>query len=67
MSADERASGGYELHYVLNCPCGETLTGDTEDELVEDTFAHLRAQHPDRADGYQREHILMMAQRLVKG
>ena len=53
-----------EFHYVLRCPCGETLTGDTEDDIVEVSFAHLRAKHPDME--YEREHILFMAQRLVK-
>ena len=53
-----------EFHYVLRCPCGETLTGDTEDEIVETSFAHLREKHPDME--YEREHILFMAQRLVK-
>jgi hypothetical protein len=55
-----------ELHYVLDCPCGEVLTGLTEDEIVEVSFAHLREQHPDMADAYEREHILFMARRLVR-
>jgi hypothetical protein len=56
-----------QFHWVLTCPCGETLTGDTEDEIVEVAFAHLRAEHPDMADAYERDHVLFMAQRLVKG
>jgi hypothetical protein len=55
-----------EFHYVLQCPCGMTLTGLTEDEIVEVAFAHLREKHPDLADDYEREHILFMAQRLVR-
>jgi len=55
------------FHYVLHCPCGTTLTGLTEDEIVEVSFAHLREEHPDMADTYEREHILFMAQRLVRG
>jgi hypothetical protein len=63
------ASGAGELdfHYVLDCPCGQVLTGDTEDDIVEVAFAHLRELHPDMADGYEREHVLFMARRLVKG
>jgi hypothetical protein len=57
---------GIELQYVLNCPCGETLTGLTEDEIVEVSFAHLGAKHPQMVDNYGREHILAMAQRLVR-
>jgi predicted small metal-binding protein len=55
-----------EYHHVLRCPCGMTLTGDTEDEIVEVAFAHLREQHPDMADDYEREHILFMAIKLRK-
>ena len=55
-----------EFHYVLNCPCGQMLTGDTEDDIVEVASAHLREKHPDMADTYEREHILFMAQRLLK-
>jgi hypothetical protein len=56
----------YELHWVLRCPCGETLTGDTEDEIVAVATEHLKAIHPDMADNYGPEHILFMAQKLVK-
>jgi hypothetical protein len=55
-----------EYHYVLPCPCGESLTGDTEDDIVEVAFAHLGAKHPEMADGYEREHVLFMALRLPK-
>lgn len=54
------------FHYVLRCPCGATLTGATEDEIVEVSFAHLREQHPDMAESYERDHILFMAMRLLK-
>ena len=65
---DDATTGADELqfHYVLDCPCGQVLTGDTEDDIVEVAFAHLREQHPDMADGYEREHVLFMARRLVK-
>jgi len=45
----------------LQCPCGEFITAENEDELVEKAFAHLREKHPDRAADYTREHILFMA------
>jgi hypothetical protein len=66
MSADGEKRA-IELHWVLNCPCGEVLTGETEDEIVEVSLAHLAEKHPDMAEAYEREHILFMAQRLVKG
>ena len=53
-----------EYQWVLRCPCGTTLTGATEDEIVDVSFAHLREQHPDME--YEREHILFMAQKFVK-
>jgi hypothetical protein len=54
------------FRYMLQCPCGTTLTGGSEDEIVDVSFAHLREQHPDLADEYEREHILFMAVRLRK-
>ena len=57
-------SSDIKFEYVLNCPCGMRLTGGTEDEIVEVSFAHLREKHPDMANDYEREHILFMAQRL---
>jgi len=64
MSGSEQAPSDAEFHYVLHCPCGMTLSGATEDEIVDVSFEHLRAQHPDMADTYEREHILFMAVRL---
>ena len=45
--------------WVLDCPCGERLRGDTEDEIVEVSLAHLGERHPDMH--YEREHVLFMA------
>jgi hypothetical protein len=59
-------SGAIEYHYVLQCPCGAALSGETEDDIVEVSFAHLREKHPDMADEYEREHILFMAVKLRK-
>ena len=66
MTTDAEPPSEYEYHYVLSCPCGTRLTGDTEDDIVETSFAHLRAEHPDMANDYEREHILFMALRLRK-
>jgi hypothetical protein len=43
----------------LTCPCGTTVTGADEDELVELAQQHLAAEHPGRE--YDREQILFMA------
>lgn len=66
MSSTDDAPSEPEFHFVLRCPCGQTLTGDTEDEIVDTSFAHLREKHPDMADAYERESILFMALRLLK-
>ena len=66
MSPDGDAPKELEFHYVLDCPCGTTLTGDTEDDIVDVSFAHLREKHQDMADDYERDHILFMARRVVK-
>ena len=55
-----------EYQYVLRCPCGVSVTGATEDEIVDVSFAHLREVHPDMADDYEREHILFMAIKVPK-
>jgi len=66
MSTTRDTPKDLEFHYVLSCPCGATLTGLTEDEIVEVSFAHLREKHPQMADEYEREHILFMARRLLR-
>ncbi len=43
----------------IQCPCGETIVGTDEDDLVEKTNAHLTENHDGRT--YDREMILMMA------
>jgi hypothetical protein len=55
-----------DIYYLLRCPCGASLTGDSEDDIVDVSFAHLRESHPDLAEEYEREHILFMALRLKR-
>jgi predicted small metal-binding protein len=43
----------------LNCPCGEKIQAENEDELVEKTQAHLAEVHPDHS--YTRDEILFIA------
>lgn len=43
----------------LNCPCGESIRGTDEDDLVEKTQAHLAEKHPDMS--YGRDEILFIA------
>jgi predicted small metal-binding protein len=47
------------MRSTLNCPCGTTVTGTDEDDLVDRVQEHLRSAHPDR--NYSREEILLLA------
>jgi hypothetical protein len=44
---------------TLDCPCGERIVGEGEDDLVEKARRHLAAAHPGRQ--YSREEILFLA------
>ncbi len=50
---------GPRMKRNLNCPCGETIVGTDEDDLVTKTKAHLAANHP--GHDYSREEILFIA------
>jgi predicted small metal-binding protein len=45
----------------VDCPCGATLSGDTDDELVTNVQDHVRQDHPDMADSMTRDKIMEMA------
>jgi hypothetical protein len=47
------------MELYLNCPCGEVIEGDDEDDLVVKAQTHLSEAHPGRT--YTREQILFMA------
>ena len=44
----------------ITCECGEIVRGETEHEVVELTFAHLRSDHPLLADKLQRDDIVAL-------
>jgi predicted small metal-binding protein len=45
----------------LVCPCGKFIQGKDEDDLVVKALEHLREEHPELADSYSREDILLIA------
>lgn len=49
------------MSYVINCECGYTARGETEDELVADATQHIEQVHPKMA-GATRDQILAMAE-----
>ena len=46
----------------VNCPCGATVRGETDDELVTNVEAHVRDKHPEMVGTMSREQILGMAE-----
>jgi Protein of unknown function (DUF1059) len=46
----------------IDCPCGETVRGENEDELVTNAEAHISANHPEMVGTMSREEIVGMAQ-----
>jgi predicted small metal-binding protein len=47
---------------VVNCECGYTARGETDDELVSNVEAHVRSDHPEMVDKMTRDDILGMAE-----
>jgi predicted small metal-binding protein len=45
----------------VECPCGETVTGESEDELVSNVEQHVQEKHPELVGTMSREQILGMA------
>jgi predicted small metal-binding protein len=47
---------------TMTCPCGQQVTGETDEEFVENVNRHLQESHPDMAGKYTPEQILSRAQ-----
>jgi hypothetical protein len=46
---------------VFHCPCGENITAETDDALVENVQAHVAEAHPELVGKYSAKDILGMA------
>jgi predicted small metal-binding protein len=46
---------------AVDCPCGVTLSGETDDELVANVEAHVQSDHPDMVATMTRDKIMEMA------
>ena len=44
----------------ITCECGQVVRGETEGELVELTYEHLRSDHPQLADKLTRKDIVAL-------
>jgi predicted small metal-binding protein len=47
---------------VINCDCGYTVRGETDDELVQNAEAHIQSDHPDMVGQMSHEQLLSMAE-----
>lgn len=45
----------------IECDCGTTVRGETEDELIANAEQHIREAHPEM-EPFPREQLLAMAQ-----
>ncbi len=45
----------------IDCPCGQTVRGEDDDQLVTNTEEHILEKHPDMVGTKSREEILAMA------
>ncbi len=54
-----RLSTVWAMSLRLTCPCGTSISGEDDDQLVVLTMEHLGAEHPGLE--YSREEILFLA------
>jgi predicted small metal-binding protein len=47
---------------VINCECGYTVRGDSDDEFVANAEEHMRDRHPEMAGQVSRDQLLAMAE-----
>jgi len=52
---------GESVAKEIDCPCGATVRGDDDDQLVANTEEHIQAMHPEMVGTKSREDILAMA------
>ena len=47
---------------VINCECGYTVRGETDEDLLQDARGHIQAEHPEMAESVTDEQLLSMAE-----
>ena len=47
---------------IINCECGEVITAESEDELVQKVEHHVGEAHPELSGKMSRDDILAMAE-----
>jgi predicted small metal-binding protein len=46
----------------INCQCGYTVRGETDDELLANAEEHIQRDHPEQVGTVSREQLLSMAE-----
>lgn len=49
------------MSYIINCPDGVTVRGETHEELLVNAEAHIREAHPDLVGKVTRDELLGQA------
>jgi predicted small metal-binding protein len=52
---------GIEMAKVIDCPCGYTVRGDSDDELLAEAHKHIEEAHPDQVGKVSDEDLLASA------
>ena len=47
---------------VINCECGFTVRGDSDEQLLQAAHDHIREKHPDMVGNVTDDQLLGMAQ-----
>jgi predicted small metal-binding protein len=47
---------------VINCACGATIRGETDEEVLDNAEAHVQEAHADMADQFPRETLAGMVE-----
>jgi predicted small metal-binding protein len=47
---------------VINCECGRTIRGETDEEVVASAEAHVREDHPELVGSITRDDLLAMTE-----
>jgi predicted small metal-binding protein len=47
---------------VINCPCGYTVRGDSDEALLAEAHKHIESEHPDKVGSVSDEELIGSAQ-----
>jgi predicted small metal-binding protein len=47
---------------VINCDCGYTVNGETDEELLANANEHIEAEHPEMVETVTDEQLMEMAE-----